>query len=255
MRIHHPLASHCLKQTLAGAALAVGLLALSAPASAVPYQVKMDAVDNLANWSTVDNGIGDLYDSTSTKQVDVTYRLRSGFGNTAALATDPQFWNSLEYGDRHRAIFGPAGGVDVVDVEIAGLNGNLISLSQVIMGRWFPDGINTLGSDWRVYDDAWNLLASGNTVMTDFIDYTVGFNLGSYSAVRFQFGDDNWDNGIIAFTYTSDIVGSLDMRLDRNDAPTVPPPNPNPNPVPAPSSLLLALAALGALRWVTRARA
>jgi hypothetical protein len=240
--------------------LAGGLIAACAAgvtpavwASPYTYQVSMDAVDNLANWATIDNGIGDLYDDASVKQVDVTYSLLANFGNAAALGTDPQFWNSLEYGNRHRAIFGPSGGTDVLQIKIAGLNGNTIDLSQVVMGRWFPDPINTLGSDWRVYDGSWNLLASGDNLMSDFVDYPVSFNFGSLSTVYFQFGDDNWDNGVISFSYITDVRGSLDMRLDRDDSPTVP--APSPNPVPAPSSLLLALAAVGLMGAVRRSKA
>lgn len=216
----------------------------SAPAFAIPYQVSMDNVENLANWALMDDEVGDLYDSGGTKQVEVSYTERVGFGNTAVSDADPQFWQSLEYGDFHRAIFADAGGSDVLEVEIAGLNGHLIDLSQVLVGRWYPDPINTLASDWRVYDGAWNLLADGNTLMTDFVDYFLNFDVGVHEIVRFQLGHDNWDNGIIAFTYETDVVGgTLDLALDHNQAPT---PNlPGSSSVPVPEPSVIALMGLG----------
>lgn len=215
----------------------------SSVAIAVPYQVHMDNVLNLSNWATMDNGVGDLYDGGGTKQVEVSYTERAGFGNTAP-SSDVQFWESLEYGDNHKAIFGNQGGVDVIEVEITGLNGHLIDLSQVIVGRWYPDGINTLGSDWAVYDGSWNLLASGSTLMTDFVDYFLNFSVGSFNTVRFQLGDDNWDNGIIAFTYETDVSGgTLDLDLNRVDDPTPNQPGSGPvssgSSVPEPSAILL----------------
>ena len=230
----------------------------SSVALAVPYQVHMDNVLNLANWATMDNGVGDLYDGGGTKQVEISYTERAGFGNTAP-STDVQFWESLEYGDNHKAIFGNSGGVDVIEVEITGLNGHLIDLSQVIVGRWYPDGIDTLGSNWAVYDGDWNLLSDGFTLMTDFVDYFLDFSLGSFETVRFQLGDDNWDNGIIAFTYETDVSdGTLDLNLDRVDNPTpnLPGSGPSsPGTVPEPSAIILLGVGLAGISFARRRKA
>lgn len=229
--------------------LVVGLYSTSAVA--IPYTVSMDDVDNLANWATIDDGIGDLYDGAGVKQIEVSYTERVNFGNSAVGDPDPQFWNSLEYGDNHRALFSNAGGTEVLEVEITGLNGNLIDLSQILVGRWFPDGINTLASDWWVYDGDWNLLVMGTTEMTDFIDYFLDFDLGEFETVRFQLGEDNWDNGLIAFSYNTDVVGTLDLRLDRIDDPTPdilgsgPGPGLGAGPVAVPAPATLALFGLG----------
>lgn len=228
---------------LAAAAAAASML-VSAPAMAIPYQVHMDNVDNLFNWSNMDDAIGDLYDTSGVKQVEVSYQERVTFGNSAIGDPDPQFWQAPEYGDYHGALFANAGGVEVLEVEITGLNGNLVSLESVIMGRWYPDGINTLDSDWAAYDGDWNLLASGNTVMTEFIDYDIDLSTAKFETVRFQMGDDNWDNGLIAFTYDVDVVGTLDMSIDGTDAPTPGVPGSGPTTVPAPMSLWFLLAGL-----------
>lgn len=198
---------------------------------AIPYQVLMDDVVS-ANWADMHDGVGDLYDTGSVKQIDVNYQERVTWGNSATGDPDPQFWESLQYGNNHKAIFANQGGTEVLEVEINGLNGHTVELKQVILGRWYPDAINTLGSDWRLYDGAWNLLDSGNTVMTDFVDYFLNFNFGSFDTLRFQLGHDNWDNGIIGFTFDTDVAnGVLDLVRDDIEAPTpnvpVTPPNIN----------------------------
>jgi len=242
-----------MKQSIVVRAAALALVAFSPSSFAGLYTVSMDNVLNLANWATMDNGVGDLYDGNGDKQVEVTYTERVAFGNTAPAGNAVQFWNSLEYGDRHRAIFGNLGGTDVIEIEITGLNGNLIDLTQVIVGRWFPDGIDTLGSDWAIYDTSWNQLVSGFTEMTEFVDYSLDFNLGAHETVRFQLGDDNWDNGVIAFSYATDVAdGVLDLSLDRVDDPTPEVegsgPAPEDNPVPAPTTVLLLALGLAGLR-------
>lgn len=221
-------------------------------ALATPYQVLMDDVES-ANWAPMHDGVGDLYDAMNVKQVDVTYTVKTTFGAAGTLLVDdPQFWEAAEYGDFHKAIFAPQGGSDVLEIEISGLNGHLIDLTQVVMGRWFPDGTNTLATDWKVFDDQWNEIFDATTVMTDYIDYSSNLNLGSFSTLRFQMGHDNWDNGVIAFTYDTDVEnGVLDLRRDDISAPT---PDITPTPVPAPATLALFVIGLGMLRIGKRAR-
>lgn len=238
-----------------GAGLTAFLLASGAsPALATPYQMHMDNVDNLLNWSSMDDAIGDLYDGTGTKQVDVSYSERSNFGNTTFSSPDPQFWQSPEYGDYHAAMFADLGGTEVLEVEITGLNGNLVSLKNVILGRWYPDGINTLASQWAAYDGDWNLLASGNTLMTEFIDYSIDLNTAMFETVRFQMGEDNWDNGLIAFTYETDVVGVMDMSIDNSNTPTPGISGSGPVSVPAPASIAMLLSGLFGLAAMARKR-
>ncbi len=229
---------------------------VSSPALAIPYQMHMDNVDNLLNWSAMDDAIGDLYDASGTKQIEVSYAERVNFGNTTFGDPDPQFWQAPEYGDGHAAMFANAGGTEVLEVEITGLNGNLVSLKEVVMGRWYPDGINTLGSNWAVYDDSWNLLASGNTLMTEYIDYTIDLSTALFETVRFQMGEDNWDNGLIAFTYETDVVGTMDLSIDNNNTPTPSLPGSGPaTAVPAPTSIGLLLLGLLGMRARAKQRA
>lgn len=237
---------------LATYASALIFAAAASPAFAIPYQMHMDNVDNLLNWSIMDDAVGDLYDGVGTKQIEVSYTERVNCGNTTFGDPDPQFWQAPEYGDYHAAMFANSGGTDVLEVEITGLNGNLVSLKDVSMGRWYPDGVHTNDTNWAVYDGDWNLLMGGNTVMSDFIDYTVDLNTALFETVRFQMGDDNWDNGLIAFTYETDVVGSMDLSIDNNHAPTPAITGSGAASVPAPASIILLLAGLFGLRLISR---
>jgi hypothetical protein len=238
---------------LAMYACAMIFAAAASPAFAIPYEMHMDNVDNLLNWSEMDDAVGDLYDGVGAKQIEVSYTERVNFGNTTFGDPNPQFWQALEYGDYHAAMFADAGGTDVLEVEITGLNGNQVSLKDVTMGRWYPDGLNTNDTDWAVYDGDWNLLMGSNTVMSEFIDYTVDLNTALFETVRFQMGDDNWDNGLIAFTYETDVVGSMDLSINDNHAPT---PEITGSgtaaSVPEPASIILLLTGLFGLRLTSR---
>ena len=70
------------------AALTLGAAPLGA--SAVPYQVLMDDVVS-GNWAPMHDGVGDLYDGASVKQVDVSYTERVDWGNSNINDDDPQF--------------------------------------------------------------------------------------------------------------------------------------------------------------------
>ena len=102
-------------------ALGLTLLLIPAFAMATPYQILMDDVES-ANWAPMHDGVGDLYDTLSVKQVEVAYTVKTVFGVTGIVQEDdPQFWEAAEYGDFHKAIFAPVGGSDVLEIEISGL--------------------------------------------------------------------------------------------------------------------------------------
>ena len=192
------------------------------------YQVKMDEVES-ADWAYLTQDVGDLY-VNNNKQVDMTYRIRNNWGNAEDLTISdsykvPQFWQSTEYGKQHKAIFITDNTYDgswKLEIEIAGLNGNKVTLSQLVLGNWIKDNKpDALESTWRIYDGNWKLLKEGVSSMVDSKDYSYDFDFSKFSKIYIQLGKDNWDNGIISFSYKTGVAdGVLDIRNDNQDSAT-----------------------------------
>lgn len=209
-----------------------GVPEMKAIAAAAAVAALLAPAASAATYTLDFTGSGFIPDTfADNAEADLSYRAiaAGSFGNVATLGT-VSFWGT-GYGDLDGAAWGNPN-PSIGEIRIRAVDPTMaISLDSFDLGGWSADE----RAEWRVFDLAWTLVATGSGIAPNFVRLSVGASGKATGGLILQWGADAWDVGIENVRYT---VGPAD----------------DPSPIPLPASLPLALAGVAALAALRRNR-
>lgn len=137
--------------------------------------------------------------------LDVSYRTRSGFGNSQLQqCNQTSFWGA-GYSNLSAVTYACSNGL-IGELFFQPLNGNTVFLQSLDIGSYSStNGIGPIRSyDLGVFDTSWNLLYSTSGTVAATVNLTP--NVSSASGLYLQWGAD-WNTGIN--NITTDVAGTV----------------------------------------------
>lgn len=164
--------------------------------------------------------------------MDLSYRTRESFGNSAETYPDLQYWQD-GYSGRTGVAY--AADANVAEISFSAASGYVGTISSMYFGTYASD----VNGSFAIYDSAWNVLWSHTE--SSIWDGGIGMSPDiSFTGIAYlQWGTD-WNLGLDRLTYS--VVADV----------------PQPSPVPLPAGLPLlgaGLLAFGGFRFSARRKA